>query len=116
VHILNRTAKSPEKDNTLYEMLLGKKPRMKHHLVSDLVRSGHIPDSRRRKMDKNAAKCYLIGNDGEESYRMYIHEQHKIILSRYILSREIKALREECVELPMSDVKTLSPESESDLK
>jgi len=93
VYILNSTAISFEKDKTLYEMWLGKKPRIKHFRVIGSVCYAHIPVSRRRKMDKKAVKGYLIGYDGEERYRIYIQEQHRVILSRGgCLSRETEEL------------------------
>jgi transposase InsO family protein len=105
VYILNRTGKSSEEDKTPWEVWTGKKPRIKHLRVIGSVCYSHIPASIRRKMDKKAVRGYLIGYDGDERYRIYIKEQHKVILCSDVVFQEKLQDCKEHVELPMSDVK-----------
>ena len=114
VYILNRTAKSSEENKTPWEVWTGKKPRIKHFRVIGSVCYAHIPKNRRHKMDKKAVKGYLVGYDGEEHYRIYIKEQHGVILSRDVVFQEKLQNCKECVELPMSDVKSPSREIENE--
>ena len=54
-------------------------------------------------MDKKAIQSYLIGYDGDERYRIYIKEQHKVILSRDVVFREKLKDCKERVELKLPD-------------
>lgn len=103
VYVLNRTGTSSEKGRTPWELWTGKRPRIKHLRVIGSACYVHIPSSKRRKMDKKAVKGYLVGYDGEERYRVYIKEQHKVILCRDVVFQEKLKNCSECVELPISD-------------
>jgi len=63
-------------------------------------------------MDKKAVQGYLIGYDGDERYRIYIKNQHKVILSRDVVFQEKLKDCKRRVELPMSDVKLPQPDPE----
>jgi transposase InsO family protein len=116
VYILNRTSRSSEEDKTPFEVWTGRKPRIKHLRVIGSVCYVHVPASKRRKMDKKAIQGYLVGYDGDERYRIYIKEQHKVILSRDVIFQEkIKGCRE-CVELPMSNISSSAEENSHEVK
>jgi hypothetical protein len=82
----------------------GKKPRIKLFHIIGLVCYVHIPDSKRRTMDKKAIQGYLVSYDGDERYRIYINELHNVIISRDVVFQEKLKNCKEYVELPMSDV------------
>ena len=111
VYVLNRTAKSSE-DKSPFEAWTGKKPNIKHLRVIGSVCYVHIPDCKRRKMDKKAIQGYLIGYDGDERYGIYIKNQYKVILSRDVVFQEKLKDCKRRVELPMSDVKSPEPDHE----
>ena len=108
VYILNRTGKSSEENKTPWEVWTGKKPRIKHLRIIGSVCYAHVPSSKRRKMDKKAVRGYLVGYDGDERYRIYIKEQHAVILSRDVIFQEkLKNCKEPVeFELPISDEKS----------
>lgn len=57
-------------------------------------------------MDKKAQKGYLVGYDGDERYRIYIIEEHKVILSRDVKFEETLTECDAQVELPFREIET----------
>ena len=58
VYLRNRSESSALKeDMTPYEKWYGRKPDVSHLRVFGCIAYSHIPDSRRRKLDKKAQKC-----------------------------------------------------------
>lgn len=104
VYILNRTGKSSIDGVSPYELWLGKKPRTKHLRIIGSKCYAHIPSQKRRKMDKKAVKGHLIGYDGDERFRIWIKEDHKVILSRDVKFEEKLGCCIEQVKLPFQDV------------
>lgn len=100
VYILNRTGKSSEKDVTPYKLWMGKKPRIKHLRIIGSTCYIHVPIQKRKKMDVKAIKGYLVGYDGDERYRLYVKEDHKVVLSRDVQFKEKLNDFEEKVRLP----------------
>lgn len=88
IYILNRTGKSSEEDKSPYQLWIGKKPRIRHLRVIGSTCYVHIPDQRRKKLDKKATKGYLIGYDGDERYRIWIKEEDKVVVSRDVFFQE----------------------------
>lgn len=82
IYVLNRTGKSSVVNVSPYELWIGKKPRTNHLRITSSACFVHIPSQKRRKMDKKAIKGYLVGFDRDECYRIWIKEDHKVILSR----------------------------------
>ena len=111
VYILNRTAKSSEENKTPWEVWTGKKPRIKHLRVIGSTCYVHVPKSKRSKMDKKAVQGHLVGYDGDERYRIYIKEQHKVTLSRDVVFQEKLKNCKRYVELPISDLQSPSEDS-----
>lgn len=106
VYILNRTGKSSEEGLTPYELWLGRKPRINHLKIIGSTCYIHIPKEKRRKMDKKALKGFLVGYDGDERYRIWISEEHKIMLSRDIQFQERPGdceKEKETLQLPLKD-------------
>jgi hypothetical protein len=114
VYILNRTGKSSVEEKSPWEIWTGKKPRIKHLRIVGSVCFVHIPDCKRRKMDKKAVKGFLVGYDGDERYRVYIKEEHKVILSRDVVFQETVKDCSECVELPRSAASSSKQETEQE--
>lgn len=88
IYVLNRTGKSSVEDVSPYELWLNKKPRLKHLRVIGSTCFAHIPVQKRRKMDRKAIKGYLVGYDGDERYRIWTKEDHRVILSRDVIFKE----------------------------
>lgn len=88
VYILNRTGKSSIEGASPYELWISKKPRIKHFRVIGSTCYVHIPLQKRRKMDEKAIKGYLVGYNGDEGYRVYIKENHKVLVSRDVIFQE----------------------------
>ena len=92
IYILNRTGKSSKEGVYPYELWMGKKPRIKHLRI--------IPAEKRRKMDEKAVKGYLVGYDGDERYKIYLEEGHKVVLSRDVRFQKKLTDCEEKVRVP----------------
>jgi hypothetical protein len=61
VYILNRTEKSKEEGKTPYELLIKKKPRLKHFRIIGAPCYVHIPKQIGTKMDKKSCQRILSG-------------------------------------------------------
>ena len=62
-----------------------------------------IPTQKRKKMDKNAIKSYLVGYHGEERYRIWVKKDHKVMLSRDVMFQERRGICDSYTELSMQD-------------
>ncbi|KFM59342.1 Retrovirus-related Pol polyprotein from transposon TNT 1-94, partial [Stegodyphus mimosarum] len=104
VYILNRTGKSSVPNLSLYELWVGRKPRIKHMRIIGSTCYVHIPVQKRRKMDKKATKGYLLGYDGDERYRIYIKETSTVICSRDVIFEEKPSMTGSIITLPLQQV------------
>jgi transposase InsO family protein len=114
IYILNRTGKSSKDGVSPYELWMGKKPRIKHLRIIGSSCYVHIPAERRKKMDKKAVKGFLVGYDGDERYRIYIPNDHKVILSRDIQFQERINDCISKIKLPMKDIENEDQVEEED--
>lgn len=115
IYVLNRTGKSSIVNVSPYELWMGRKPRTSHLRIISSTCFVHIPSQRRKKMDKKATKGYLVGYDGDERYRIWIKEDHKVILSRDVKFLEKPGGCEQEIEVTLKDVnKEQRNENESD--
>ena len=103
IYVLNRTGKSSVEGATPHELWMRKRPRIKHLRVIGCLCFVHIPDQKRRKMDKKAKKGYLVGYDGDERYRVYIKENHEVVVSRDVQFHEKLSECRARVKLPFRD-------------
>lgn len=103
IYTLNRTGKSSVEDTSPYELWLKKKPRLKHLRVIGSTCYAHIPVQKRRKMDKKATKGYLVGYDGDERYRIWVKEEHRVYLSRDVIFQERPGQCDDHTELSLQD-------------
>lgn len=81
-YILNRTGPTTVKHKSPYELWFGKKPQIKHLRIIGSTCYAHIPKQKRKKMQKKAKKCYLVGYDNDDGYRLWHRESDTIIRSR----------------------------------
>ena len=104
IYVLNRTGKSSKEGVCPYELWMGKKPRIKHLRIIASTCFIHVPAEKRRKMDEKAVKGYLVGYDGDERYRIYLEEGHKVVLSRDVRFQEKLTDCEEKVRVPFQHI------------
>ena len=102
-YMLNRTGKSSADDVSPYELWIGSKPRIKHLRIIASTCFVHVPKEKRRKMDEKAIKGYLIGYDNDERYRIYVKEEHKVIVSRDVQFHELTKNCNHKVQLKLKD-------------
>ena len=81
-YIINRTGVSAVEGRSTFELWFGKKPSIKHLKVIGTTCYAHIPEQKRKKLDKKALKCVLIGYNGDDSYRLWHQESGDIKISR----------------------------------
>ena len=91
-YILNRTGVSSVDKVSPFELWLGKKPGIKHLRVIGTTCYVHVPDQKRRKLDKKALKCVLIGYDGDDNYRVWNRESNTVWRSRDVRFEQEKLL------------------------
>lgn len=84
-YIRNRVFSTASSDSyeTLYEVLLHKKPDLSHIRVFGSKAFVHIPkEKRKRKHSERANIGYLVVYDRESSYRVYLPEEGIVVVSR----------------------------------
>jgi hypothetical protein len=82
VYILNRTGPTKEGHMSPYELWLGKKPQIKHLRIIGSTCYAHVPTQKRKKMQKKAKKCILLGYDNDDGYRLWNRETNSLVRSR----------------------------------
>ena len=81
-YIINRTGVSAVEGKSPFELWFGKKPSIKHLNVIGTTCYAYIPEQKRKKLDKKALKCVLIGYNGDDSYRLWHQESGDTKISR----------------------------------
>jgi len=81
-YVLNRTGVSSIDKKSPFELWFGKKPGIKHLRVIGTKCYILVPDHKRKKLDKKALKCVLIGYDGDDNYRVWNQESNSVYRSR----------------------------------
>jgi len=91
-YILNRTGVSSVDNKSPFELWFSKKPGIKHLRVIGTTCYVHVPEQKRRKLDKKALKCVLIGYDGDDNYRVWNQESNTVWRSRDVRFKQEKLL------------------------
>ncbi|CAK1594594.1 unnamed protein product [Parnassius mnemosyne] len=104
VYLLNRSSSTQTKDVSPYELWNGQKPALQHIRVFGSEGYVHIPDERRRKLDKKSVRLILVGYENE-NYRMFDIESGKITISRNVHFNEnnIPVLRKHTTSISITD-------------
>lgn len=88
VYILNRTGPTLIEHKSPYELWLNKKPQIKHLRVIGSPCYAHVPKQRRKKLQKKATRCILIGYDNDDGYRLWNRERNSLVRSRDVIFNE----------------------------
>jgi len=91
-YILNRTGVSSVDKKSPFELWFGKKPGIKYLRVIGTVCHVHVPDQKRRKLDKKSVKSALIGYDGDDNYRVWNQESNTVWRSQDVRFEQEKLL------------------------
>ncbi|KAD4178302.1 hypothetical protein E3N88_26893 [Mikania micrantha] len=92
VYVLNRLPTKFLNDQTPYEALNGRKPRMDHLRVFGCVGHVKIPSIQLRKLDKRSRPMVHLGIEpGSKAYRMYDVTEGKIVVSQDVEFDEAKS-------------------------
>lgn len=62
----------------------------------------HVPEQKRRKMDRKAVIGYLVRYDGNERYRIYVPDQRNVILFRDVFNEKLRGCKERVI-LPLNE-------------
>ena len=102
-YILNRTGVSSIDSKSPHEIWVGKKPAISHLRVVGTTCYVHVPDQKRRKLDKKSLKCVLMGYDGDDSYRVWHQESNSVMRSRDVwFNKGILFKPKDSIETPIS--------------
>jgi len=91
VHIINRLPSSAHKNQTPFEIWFGVLPSISHLRVFGCTTYRHIPAPTRRKLDRRATKCRLVGyaeDSGSSVYRVYDEEAKQVFTTRDVVFNE----------------------------
>jgi transposase InsO family protein len=85
-YVLNHTAVTRVSGKAPYELWLNRTISFDHLRVFGTHCYVHIPKQKRKKFDAKGTKGCFVGYCGErDGYRIYIPEQHKVVLSRDVI-------------------------------
>lgn len=93
VHIINRLPSSAHNDKTPFEIWFGVQPSISHLRVFGCTTYRHIPAPTRRKLDRRAQKCRLVGyteESGSRVYRVYDENTKQVFVTRDVVFDEGK--------------------------
>lgn len=100
VYLLNRTVKSNLNYRTPYELWTGTKPDLRHIRIFGSTVMTHIPREKRRKWDRKANKCILVGfSEDVKGYRIYNPSSKSITTSRDVVIIEDTKQSESLIEI-----------------
>jgi hypothetical protein len=103
IYVQNRSPHRILKDMTLEESFSRKKPNVEHLRTFGFPVYIHIPKDKRKKLEPSRNKGTFVGyNESSNAYIIYIPEQHKIEVSRYITFNE-KMDFKKSIEEPMEE-------------
>ena len=86
IYIRNRSPTSCLKEKTPYESWHNEKPNVSHFKVFGCKAFVHVPDQKRKKLDKKSMQCIFVGYpNGSKGYKLYNPETRKMIRSRDVI-------------------------------
>lgn len=89
VYVLNRTGTSTVTDKTPFELWFNKSVRVDNLKVFGTIVFSHIPKQKRRKLDRKAEKCFLIGySDEQKGFRVYNTEKRSVEVVRDVIFKK----------------------------
>ena len=115
-YIINRTGVSAVEGKSPFELWFGKKPSIKHLKVIGTTCYAYIPEQKRKKLDKKALKCVLIGYNGDDSYRLWHQESGDTKISgdvRFDKEVLLKSTVSASISLEIDELHNSSQESNS---
>ena len=85
VYILNRTPTKAILNITPEEAWSGRKPTVSHFRIFGCKAYAHIPDERRRKLERKSEKFIMVGYSEEsKEYRLYNPKKNEIYIKRNV--------------------------------
>ena len=89
IHILNRSPTLAVQNMTQEEAWNGRKPVVDHFRIFGCIAYAHIPDEKRRNLDKKGEKCIFLGvSDKSKAYKLYNPNTMIIVISRDVVFDE----------------------------
>ena len=74
----NRSPTSRLQGKTPHEAWTGEKPYLGHMRIIGCVAWVHIPKEKRKKLDERSRKCYLVGYEGVNIFRVWNPASHRV--------------------------------------
>ncbi|GBP75030.1 Retrovirus-related Pol polyprotein from transposon TNT 1-94 [Eumeta japonica] len=105
VYLQNRIGAATLDNKTPFELWTGSKPDISHIRIFDSTVMVHVAKEKRRKWDKKAVKCILMGYpDNIKGYRVYNPETRNISTSRDVIIIEKESKPEHFIEVQDQDI------------
>jgi len=113
IYVQNRSPHRILKDMTPKESFLGKKPSVEHLRIFGFPIYIHILKDKRKKLEPSGKKGIFVGySESSKAYIIYILEQHKVEVSRYVTFNEKMAFKK-YIEETMEEEEHEEPKEES---
>lgn len=91
VYVINRTGPTKQSGKTPYELWHGKVANVDNLRIFGTECFVHVPNEKRKKLDKKAVKGYLVGYiENCKGYRVYVPSAGDVILSRDVVFKTEK--------------------------
>ena len=83
-YIHNRIYSSVAKGETPYALIMNKKPDLSHIRIFGARAYVHVPKARRvdKKFSQRAQPGFLVGYETDNSFRVYLPEDNRVVVSR----------------------------------
>ncbi|GBP23594.1 Retrovirus-related Pol polyprotein from transposon TNT 1-94 [Eumeta japonica] len=105
VYLQNRIVAATLDNKTPFELWTGSKPDISHIRIFGSTVMVHVAKEKRRKWDKKAVKCILMGYpDNIKGYRVYNPETRNISTSRDVIIIEKESKPEHFIEVQDQDI------------
>ena len=126
VYIQNKSPRAILGEKTPEEVFTSKKPAVDHMRIFGTLVYIHVPKEKRAKLEPSEQKGIFVGyNESSKAYRIYIHGQRYIEVSRDVIFHEEvvfrqtkelpKDIEESPFEIPDSEAQREEEESETQI-
>ena len=94
VYVQNRIPRNALGKIAPESVFTNRKPEVSHFRIFGSVAYCHVPEEKRKKLDKTAEKGYLVGyNENAKAYRIYIPGNKKAVVRWDVKFMEERAFR-----------------------
>ena len=94
VYVQNKVPHNALGKIALESVFTGRKPEVSHFRIFGSVAYYHVPEEKRKKLDRTTEKGYILGySENDKAYKIYIHGIKKFVVRQDVKFMEERAFR-----------------------